>query len=119
MPRGDLRKVKFQITDASGEVYTSATEIYFSVKQSTKSKQLLFQKKLSDGSIAIGQDNYYHFIIEPEDTNGFQYNEYAFDIEVVGPELKQTTVGQLVITDEVTFSTDEDTDDEEQEEEQE
>ena len=42
--------------------------------------------------------------IEPEDTEDMNYATYKFDIEIVkGDEIKQTTVGNLTITDEVTF----------------
>lgn len=111
MPRGDLRKIKFQITTASGEPFLTPDEVFFTVKDSTTSKKVCFQKKLSDGSITLGEDNYYHFIIQPEDTDGLKYQDYKFDIEVLGTELKQTQIGTLTITDEVTFHTDEGVDD--------
>lgn len=106
MPRGDIRKVKFRIK--SGDIIrTDATEIYISFKASTKTKQCLVQKKLSDGTITLGEDEYYHFTIEPEDTNDLAYGTYPFDFEIVGAGFKQTTVGRLVLTDEVTFAVNE------------
>lgn len=115
MPRGDIRKVKFHVK--SGEtVRTDMTEIYMSVKASTKSKECLIQKKLADGSITLGpDDDYYHFIFNPEDTDGLNYGTYPFDIELVGAGYKQTIVGRLRLTDEVTFAHNEDRDGEEDE----
>ena len=106
MPRGDIRHVKFRVK--SGEtVRTDMTEIYISFKASTKTAETLVQKKLSDGTITLGDDQYYHFTIEPEDTNNLKYGTYPFDFELVGAGFKQTTVGRLVLTDEVTFQSNE------------
>lgn len=108
MPRGDIRKVKFRVK--SGElIRTDMTEIYISFKASTKTEEYLVQKKLSDGTIRLGEDQYYHFQINPEDTDGLRYGTYPFDFELIGPGFKQTTVGRLVLTDEVTFAVNEGT----------
>lgn len=112
MPRGDLRKVKFRVK--SGDVVrTDMTEIYISIKASTKTNDYLVQKKLSDGTITLGDDFYYHFQIEPEDTNDLKYGTYPFDFELVGQGFKQTTVGRLVLTEEVTFAVNEEAGEEE------
>lgn len=112
MPRGDLRKVKFRVK--SGDVVrTDMTEIYISFKASTKTNDYLVQKKLSDGTITLGDDFYYHFQIEPEDTNNLKYGTYPFDFELVGQGFKQTTVGRLVLTEEVTFAVNEEAGEEE------
>ncbi len=106
MPRGDIRHVKFRVK--SGENYrTDMLEIYISFKASTKTEKCLVQKSLSDGTITLGEDGYYHFTIEPEDTNDLKYGTYPFDFELVGAGYKQTTVGRLVLTEEVTFASNE------------
>lgn len=103
MPRGDRRKVKFCVR--SGETLkTDLTEIFFTVKDSTRRDEFIFQKRFSAGDITLEEDNYFHMCIEPEDTEDMNYATYKFDIEIVkGDEIKQTTVGNLTITDEVTF----------------
>jgi hypothetical protein len=103
LPRGDIRNIRFNVT-SDGTAYTDFTEVYFSVKRSTTKKELLFQKKLSDGSI-IQDGDYYTLRIESADTESLEYRKYAFDIEVVkGNIIKQTTLGELIITPEVTFN---------------
>lgn len=109
MPRGDLRNVKFNITDSSGEIVTTIfDEIYITFKENYIDEKVIFQKKLSDGTITKDEESYYHFKIEPEDTNKLKYKEYVFDIElIIENSVKQTTLGKLMITDEVTFATNE------------
>ena len=106
MPRGDIRNVKFCVR--SGEqLRTDFTEIYFTVKNTTRANNFIFQKKLTDGDITLGEDNYYHLTIAAEDTDELDYASYKFDIEVVGEGIKQTTTGVLRLTDEVTFASNE------------
>ena len=106
MPRGDLRNIKFNILDENKKVVSlEFDEIFISFKTNSTKKDLLFQKKLSNGTITKDEENYYHFKIEPEDTNNLIYGTYVFDIELIKENLiKQTTVGKLEITDEVTFA---------------
>lgn len=107
MPRGDIRKVKFA-AKAGGELKTDFTEIYFTVKDNFRKDNFKFQKKLSTGEISLGEDNYYHFEIQPEDTDSEDYGTYVFDIEVVkDDEIKQTTTGTFVITEEATYASNE------------
>lgn len=106
MPRGDIRNIRFNVT--SGEsAYTECSEIYFTVKSSTTSNKIIFQKTLSNGDITLGEDDYYHFTILDTDTDNLSYGTYAFDIEILGDGIKQTSVGTLVLTEEVTFASDE------------
>ena len=104
MPRGDLRQIKFSINDSSGIVKTDFDEIYITFKKSYIHDEALFQKKLTTGDIEKDEQGYYHFAINPEDTNNLNYGKYVFDIEVYLESLiKQTTVGTLELTNEVTF----------------
>lgn len=110
MPRGDYRKVKFQIKDKSGELANiDFKEIYITFKESTSTKEMLFQKRLSKGDIVKNDDGYYHFGIMPEETDSLDYGTYYFDIQIENddPLIKQTVTGQLIITDEVTHATNE------------
>lgn len=107
MPRGDLRGVNFNIYDASGaEVSKPFTQITFTVKKSTESRKIIFQKKLTDGTITRNE-NTYSLTIQPEDTDYLDYGTYYYDVELIrGDLLRQTFVGNLVITEEVTFTDD-------------
>lgn len=104
LPRGDIRNVRFQVKDGE-QIYTSFTEIYFTVKKNYKTDEVLIQKKLSDGGIVLDTTTgYFSFRFSPEDTNSLTYGTYVFDIEVnQGDVIKQTSLGELVITEEVTF----------------
>ena len=102
MPRGDIRKVKFDVKDNTGAERNDFTEIYLTVKNNSVQEEALFQKKLSDGSI-VYSEGYYHTQIECEDTDGLSYGNYKFDIELLGENLKETFVGILSLTEEVTF----------------
>jgi len=108
MPRGDIRPVSFTINDANGTPSDiSFDEIYFTVKRSFTDKRFLFQKKLSTGEIEQTNTGEYSLIIEPEDTNNLYFGEYAFDIEVVNTDVKQTFVGELILTEEATHAANE------------
>ena len=109
MPRGDIRSFKIAIKDPQGEI-TEITfdDIYFTVKRVFLAEEFRFQKRYSDGSITKDSEGYYHFRILPEDTNGLPFGDYDFDIEIVkNGAIKQTTVGVLSLTKEVTFASNE------------
>jgi len=106
MPRGDIRLVRFLINDPNGTATDiDFTEIYFTVKKTTKDRLYQFQKRLDDGGIiklALGD---YQVKIEPEDTAKMFYGNYKFDIQLqYEDQLKETFVGDFVLTDEVTFN---------------
>ena len=104
IPRGDIRDVRFQISEPSGSLSTTDfTEIYFTVKKTANDKNFIFQKTLSGGSIEKIGDGDYQLRIEPRDTNELQFKRYEFDIELVYEnQIKQTEVGILEITKEIT-----------------
>lgn len=103
MPRGDYRPITINIKNLS---VTELDEIYITCKKNSKVKDFLFQKKLSNGTITKDEEGYYHFGIMPEDTEELNYGDYYFDIEVYNenPLIKQTIVGTLKLTDEITFA---------------
>lgn len=108
MPRGDIRPVGFMI---NSKIHDSLDfdNIYFTVKKNFNARDILFQKTLASGKIEKTDDGAYQFTIEPEDTDGMAYGSYVFDIEVVSEELhiKQTFLGTLTLTQEVTFAANE------------
>ena len=103
MPRGDLRTIQFGVSQ-NGLPYIDFDEIYFTVKKTVTNKTFVLQKKLSDGGITL-EGNVFQFIIEPEDTEELEYGKYPFDICLVKEGvIKETSVGSLTLTSEVTFA---------------
>lgn len=106
MNRGDLHNVTFEVVDEEGNPVDGIDEIYWTVKRSANLSEMLIQKRLSDGGIARVDDGY-QFDIEPGDTDRLGFNTYPFDIEIVGPGLKKTFLGQLKLLPEVTHAVNE------------
>lgn len=106
MVRGDYKKIKFQIKSNGNVIYDDFDDIYITFKKSYTSTEALFQKLFSRGDILKDSESYYHFIITPDDTNNLKIGTYVFDIQVFRKEekIKKTVLGQLVISNEVTFS---------------
>lgn len=106
--RGDTRRYKFERINADGSIIlTPPDKLYFTVKKTYISKEMLIQKKLED--FVIDADGTYHFTILPDDTNNLKYGTYVFDIEVITDGVKTTIAkGDFTIEPEVTFADDED-----------
>ena len=105
IPRGDYRAIKFKIKNEDDtDIDFDIDEIYITFKENHYTKEILFQKKLSTKDIVKEDDGYYHFAIKPEDTEKLNYDEYYFDIGICNenPKIKQTVLGKLKITEEVT-----------------
>lgn len=104
--RGDTCPFSFKRRDKNNDVITEpADKLYFTIKQSYQTDEVLIQKTIDDMSF---DDGTYRFVIEPEDTNDMEYGIYVFDIEVITDEYKQTIArGQIRISEEVTFQEDE------------
>jgi hypothetical protein len=80
------------------------TEIYFTVKKTSKDRDYEFQKRLTTGGITKIGPGDYEIKIEPIDTNKMEYRNYKFDIQLMFEnELKETFVGDFMLTDEITF----------------
>lgn len=110
MSRGDLLPQSFVVRDASRVPVTYLfDEIYMTVKKGFNQTKMIFQKKLSDGSIVKeAEDGRYSFEIRPEDTDGLAFGDYAFDIELIKvPTIKKTFAGIIHITEEATHASNE------------
>lgn len=109
MPRGDLRRVKFQAVDQKRRpVNIEFSEVYFTVKKTFYDEEFLFQKSLGAGTITFGSDGYYRLVIEPADTDNLEFGNYVFDIEfILGTSIKSTDTGDLILTYESTYVTNE------------
>lgn len=103
MARGDIYSFSFGVY-LDDAMYTGELDnIYFTVKRHHYDHPFLFQKKLSDGTIASDGAGAYVVVINPEDTDNLNVGEYDFDIEIVKlPEIKRTFAGTLILTKEVT-----------------
>jgi hypothetical protein len=101
--RGDTAKYKFQRIDSEGVITTRPRHLYFTVKETANKKAVVFQKTIDD--MTLDEDGTWHFTIEPEDTNGKQYGDYVFDIEVINMNAIKSTVayGVFKIKPEVTW----------------
>ena len=106
MPRGDIRLVRFLINDPNGTATDiDFTEIYFTVKKTSKDRLYQFQKRLSTGGIIKLDLGDYQVKIEPEDTAKMLYGNFKFDIQLLyEDQLKETFVGDFILTDEITFN---------------
>lgn len=106
MPRGDIKLVRFLVNDPNGTATdVDFTEIYFTVKKTTKDRLYQFQKKLSNGGIIKLGLGDYELKIEPKDTGKMVYGNYKFDVQLqYEDQLKETFVGDFILTDEVTYN---------------
>ena len=106
--RGDTLNLKFQRKDEFDEIIKEKPDkMYFTVKSSYYSKEVVFQKSLNDGSIIYNEeDSCYYTTINPEDTKDLKYgDDYVFDIEIItGDTVKTIAKGILEIQEEVTFA---------------
>lgn len=112
-PRGDTYPLKkFRITDKNKNVIqlTDAEQLYFTVKTDSNSNKVLIQKRKNAG-IELGEDGYYHTIMEPGDTNKLEYGTYVYDIQLKSTNQKTLVKtlfnGTITLTDEVTWEVDE------------
>lgn len=103
--RGDTYKFKFKRIDKDGNIITTPPKkIYFTVKTSWSTDEVIFQKTLVNGIVFSSDDNYFHVTINPEDTSDIPYYDYVFDIEVVEDDYTQTIAkGILKLEKESTF----------------
>lgn len=105
MTRGDTRKMFFYRKDKLGHIITyKADKLYFTVKESEFDETPIFQKTIAD--MVFGEDYSYTFTITPEDTNGLEYGDYVYDIEVITDTGAKRTIskGNFKLTWESTWA---------------
>ena len=109
LPRGDIRNFKIAVKETSGDLTAlEFDDIFFTAKMTFMNTDYILQKRLSDGDITKDEEGYYLFSLLPEDTNNLPFGEYDFDIELLkNGAIKQTTLGKLMITPEVTYQSNE------------
>jgi len=100
--RGDTHSYYFQRKRDGEPITTEAENIYFTVKNNNYNEEVVFQKTIDD--MDFDENYYYHFTINPEDTNGLDYGDYVYDIEVkIDTYTRTIAKGILSITKEATF----------------
>ena len=83
--RGTTLKLKAQRKDLDGQpILTIAEEIYFVVKKRWTDKEPLIIKDLSD--MTFDEEGYYHFTIDPTDTENIPYGQYVWDFTPVNDD---------------------------------
>lgn len=104
-PRGDTLPLSIEITDSDGEVLepTAGDEVYFTVKKSYRSQDVIFQKRYSRGEIVF-ENNEFVFCIEHKDTAELSYGRYYYDIQIKsGDFVKTLLIGMMTLTNEATW----------------
>lgn len=83
--RGTTLKLKAQRKDLGGQpILTIAEEIYFVVKKRWTDKEPLIIKDLND--MTFDEEGYYHFTIDPTDTENIPYGQYVWDFTPVNDD---------------------------------
>lgn len=105
--RGDYKTIKIVRKDLQGNIIKVAPEeMWLTCKKSEHTLDILFQKKLSDGSIIFNETTgEYTINLEEEDTMNIEYGLYYYDIAILADEKKKTLhLGELRITKHYTFN---------------
>lgn len=103
MVRGDTFRFKFKRKTKSGETIIDLPQKMYITFKYGDEKEPLFQKKLNDG--ITFDSEYYHVVINPEDTNDLPFSKLVYDVEIINnDEPKTIYVGELELTREVTFA---------------
>lgn len=105
--RGDTTPMKKIKIEFSGEnIDPNNFNLFFTVKRNKNSKAVI-QKSINNG-ITLGEDGYYHLILENEDTYNLSYGEYQYDIEFKSGKYRKTLVnGTITLNDEITTNKEE------------
>ena len=103
--RGDTYKFKFQRLDNNNEpIITKSEKMWFTVKESYYTDEIIIQKTLDRGITYSDEDGYYHVTIEHEDTKELSFGNYVCDIQVENAGVIKTIYkDNFTITGEVTY----------------
>lgn len=102
--RGDTTPITFSLKDANGaDLEIAPDEIYFTVKTSYKTKDYVFQKRLSKGEITF-EKGMCSLILLHKDTASLNYGSYVYDIQIKSGIYYQTICrGSISLDDESTW----------------
>lgn len=99
MVRGDTLTFELKLSDLNGATVTS---IYFTAKKKANDETAVFQKSLSDGISASGDDTYI-VRVAPGDTTGVAAGGYVYDLQVgIGTDIYTVLMGKLTIIQDIT-----------------
>lgn len=102
--RGDTLPFKFSLTHSDGTVIEKSeiSTLILTCRKFNKSEYpILFEKDISDFTF---EDDYYHCVFNPEDTQELDYGTYNFDIEItLKSGYRKTLKSQFRITEEDTI----------------
>ena len=101
--RGDTHNFKFQRLDNNGNpILSPAEKVYFTMKNSTGTIEPVLQKTIEE--MTFDENGFYHFTIEPDDTNNLDPRAFVYDVEVINGDYKQTiSKGSVTIIADVTI----------------
>ena len=101
--RGDTHNLKFQRLDNEGNpILSKAEKIYFTVKIRPYASDFVLQKTIEN--MTFDSNGFYHFTIEPSDTDSLEPWTYVYDVEIIDGEYKQTiSTGSVKIIADVTI----------------
>lgn len=101
--RDDSYERGFQLKRNGEPDTTVFDEIYLTVKKRAFERNAMIQKRLTDGGIVSDGDGHYTVFFRPEDTDGLDFGEYVYDIEVRKDDFCRTLcVGKFIMGSEVT-----------------
>ena len=109
-PRGDTYAFPFGLFADDQRAELEIDNIWFTVKKRYTDHgpgSVLIQKTLQLGTIDADDEGGYVVRFRPEDTRDLPFGMYVFDIQVEGPDITRTFLGQLELTGEVTHHGDE------------
>ena len=109
LTRGDSLTIAFSLLGENDEVFIveEGDALYFTVKESSSRRAMVFQKTLVNGITYNKKTQEYEINIASEDTDELPYCRLVYDIELVinreDTRIVKTVVkGDLTITEEVT-----------------
>lgn len=101
-PRGDSYERGFILKRGNEPDTTVYDNIYLTIKKTATDRDFQLQKTLSGRGIVSDGDGHYTVYFEPGDTDGMEFGEYVFDIELRKDTFCKTFVGKLNLSAEVT-----------------
>lgn len=105
--RGDTYRFKFQRMSKEDDeiIKVEPEEMWFTVKTSTQTESIVLQKTFKDGEITFDEENYYHIVINHDETSLLPYADYCYDIQVKldNGDIKTIAKGKFILEKEVTF----------------
>ena len=89
--RGDNVEFTIELVNNDGNqiLLEDDDKLYMTVKKNSREEEAIFQKKIGNG-IEKTEDGKYLITILPEDTNGLDYGEYGYDIQLIASGKKKT-----------------------------